>query len=107
MSLKLSAIYRIQNPESNFEFEPGFREDQGAAAEPDPKPNSTPPTGYPLGMVLRACPDTADYAKDEISSWRDLIATANLVRGMTGHEGTIAEWRVTRGRAFIDSQPPT
>jgi replication initiation protein RepC len=39
---------------------------------------------YPLGMVLEACPDIADYAKGGISSWRDLIATASLARAALG-----------------------
>jgi len=39
---------------------------------------------YPLGMVLEACPDIADYAKDGIGSWRDLIATAGVARAALG-----------------------
>jgi replication initiation protein RepC len=39
---------------------------------------------YPFGMVLEACPDIADYAKEGISSWRDLIATAGLARAALG-----------------------
>jgi replication initiation protein RepC len=39
---------------------------------------------YPLGMVLEACPDIKDYAKDGVNSWRDLIATAGLARAALG-----------------------
>ena len=39
---------------------------------------------YPLGMVLEACPDIVDYAKNGIDSWRDLIATAGLARAALG-----------------------
>ncbi|MGJ0505997.1 MAG: plasmid replication protein RepC [Methylocystis sp.] len=40
---------------------------------------------YPLGMVLQACPDIADYAKSgEISCWRDLIDAAAIVRSALG-----------------------
>ena len=39
---------------------------------------------YPLGMVLEACPDIADYANGGIGSWRDLIATAGLARAALG-----------------------
>ncbi len=39
---------------------------------------------YPLGMVLEACPDIADYAKGGINSWRDLLATAGLARAALG-----------------------
>lgn len=75
----------IQNSKPEpYDLEPGFRESQGATALPRPETRSTPPTGYPLGMVLRACPDIADYAKDGISSWGELMETANLVRGALG-----------------------
>jgi replication initiation protein RepC len=39
---------------------------------------------YPLGMVLDACPDIVDYAKEGINSWRDLISTAGLARAALG-----------------------
>ena len=39
---------------------------------------------YPLGMVLEACPDIKDYAKDGVNSWRDLISTAGLARAALG-----------------------
>ena len=35
-------------------------------------------------MVLEACPDIIDYAKQGITSWRDFVATAALVRSMLG-----------------------
>ena len=78
------------NPDSH-EFEPGFREKRGATAAPAPETKSLPvagkampPAGYPLGLVLRACPDIADYARDGISGWGELVETANLVRGALG-----------------------
>lgn len=70
------------NPESIFEFEPAF-EKARAAAEPQPRREEQPRT-YPLGLVLKACPDIADYAVDGISSWRDLMMTAAQVRGYLG-----------------------
>jgi replication initiation protein RepC len=39
---------------------------------------------YPPGMVLDACPDFLDYAKTGISTRRDLIATAAVIRSMLG-----------------------
>jgi replication initiation protein RepC len=45
---------------------------------------ATPMKGYPLGMVLDACPDIVDYAKGGISSWRDFAIAAELVRKMLG-----------------------
>ncbi|WP_166146057.1 plasmid replication protein RepC [Methylosinus sp. RM1] len=48
----------------------------------DPKPSLRT---YPLGMVLEACPDIADYGPSgEISSWRDLAAAAATVRSALG-----------------------
>ena len=35
-------------------------------------------------MVLDACPDIVDHARDGIKSWRDLVATAASVRPMLG-----------------------
>jgi replication initiation protein RepC len=35
-------------------------------------------------MVLNACPDIVDYAKGGINNWRDLAATAALVRSALG-----------------------
>jgi replication initiation protein RepC len=70
------------NPESIFEFEPAF-EKARASVEPPSRPDEQPKT-YPLGLVLKACPDIADYAVDGIHSWRDLMATAVQVRGYLG-----------------------
>lgn len=82
----------LQNSNSDsHEFEPGFGNNQGATAAPAPETKSLPlagkampPTGCPLGLVLRACPDIADYARDGISGWGELVETANLVRGALG-----------------------
>jgi len=55
------------------------RDEQPAMAAKTP-----PRRTYPLGMVLEACPDILDFAKDGISCWRDLAATAALVRSALG-----------------------
>jgi replication initiation protein RepC len=48
-------------------------------------PKTAPPRTYPLGMVLDACPDILDYAKGgEITSWRDLMTAAAVVRSTLG-----------------------
>ena len=39
---------------------------------------------FPLGMVLEACPDLADYARHGISQWPDFLAAATMVRPMLG-----------------------
>jgi replication initiation protein RepC len=38
----------------------------------------------PLGLVLKACPDIANYAKGEIASWRDLMGAAVTARPVFG-----------------------
>ena len=72
------------NPDSPIELEPRFRESAGASAEPKPPTPRMPEGAYPLGMVLDACPDIADYAKSGISNWRDFLATVAVVRPMLG-----------------------
>lgn len=40
---------------------------------------------FPLGLVLQACPDIADYAPGgQIANWRDLMGAAVVVRSMLG-----------------------
>ncbi|WP_214473455.1 plasmid replication protein RepC [Mesorhizobium sp. dw_380] len=70
------------NTDSIFEFEPAL-EKSGAAAEPLTR-NAEPPKTYPLGLVLKACPEIADYAVEGIGNWRDLMITAAQVRGYLG-----------------------
>jgi len=95
------------NPESISDFEPASEMKQGAnlvdrAATLDGdvkvsgvevrgwKPNR--PTGvsgdlksFPLGMVLQACPQIADYGPGgRIEKWRDLMSAAVVVRTMLG-----------------------
>ncbi len=70
------------NTDSIFEFEPAL-EKRGATAEPRTRTTEAPKT-YPLGMVLKACPEIADYAVDGIGNWRDLMITAAQVRGYLG-----------------------
>ena len=72
------------NPDSPIELEPCFRESRGARAEPKPQTPKMPEGAYPLGMVLDACPDLAEYAKTGISNWRDFLATVAVVRPMLG-----------------------
>ena len=70
------------NTNSIPEFEPAF-EKSGAATEPRAR-NAEAQKTYPLGLVLRACPEIADYAVDGIANWRDLMMTAAQVRGYLG-----------------------
>jgi len=72
------------NPDSLIDLEPSLPEGRAARVEPKPQPSRPAEGSYPLGMVLSACPDIVDYAKGGISSWRDFLATAAVVRSMLG-----------------------
>jgi replication initiation protein RepC len=72
------------NPDPLIDLEPGFRGSRAARAVPEPETPRVAETAYPLGLVMKACPDIADYAKGGISNWRDLLATAVVVRSMLG-----------------------
>ena len=72
------------NPDPLIDLEPGFRGSRAARAVPEPETPRVAETAYPLGLVMKACPDIADYAKGGIANWRDLLATAAVVRSMLG-----------------------
>ncbi|MBV8103215.1 MAG: replication initiation protein RepC, partial [Hyphomicrobiales bacterium] len=72
------------NPESKNEFEPAYEKAEAAPSAPQPPAPKAAETVFPLGMVLDACPDMADYARGGIVNWRDFVATAVLVRSMLG-----------------------
>jgi replication initiation protein RepC len=88
----------IQNSNTNLhESEPAPQQSRGTAMPKPDAPNvrhdpvsdldrGPPPLQrrFPLGMVLEACPDIVDYARQGISSWRDFVATAGLVRSVLG-----------------------
>ena len=56
---KFQSERHIQNSNPNPlpELEPGFQESRGAKSEPQAEPSRPPQQGFPLGMVLEACPD--------------------------------------------------
>ncbi|MCY1740938.1 plasmid replication protein RepC [Ensifer sp. SL37] len=73
------------NPESIHELEPSSGEEVGAKAEPKLDRRRKPLKAFPLGMVLQACPEIAMYGPGgAVSSWRDLMAAAVVVRSMLG-----------------------
>ena len=73
-------------PDSKTDFELGFRKDQRAKLEQirEAEGEQEGVKAYPLGLVMKACPQIADYAVNSIGSWRDLIGTAAQVRGYLG-----------------------
>ena len=73
------------NTESIHELEPGSRKEQGERPSPANQPKREPLKAFPLSMVLKACPDIADYGPGgRIDHWRDLMAAAVVVRSMLG-----------------------
>jgi replication initiation protein RepC len=77
----------LQNskPESFHDFEPRSGKEQGAKAEPNRRRTAEPIKAFPLGMVMRACPQITDYGPGgAIASWRDLMGAAVVVRSMLG-----------------------
>lgn len=99
------------NPESTYELEPALEIEQGAKSvdhigQPNEETGSSLDMGagtgrtrsangstgeggslksFPLGLVLQACPQIADYGPSgQITNWRDLMTAAVVVRSMLG-----------------------
>ncbi|MDL2403820.1 plasmid replication protein RepC [Rhizobium mayense] len=71
------------NPESPLAFEPRAEKEQEAKSSEKTRPQTGPLKAFPLGIVLRACPQIADYGPGgAIASWRDLMSAAIVVRSM-------------------------
>ncbi|WP_312367009.1 plasmid replication protein RepC [Ensifer sp.] len=73
------------NTESIHELEPSSEKEQGAKPVVKPQATREPIKAFPLGMVLQACPEIAMYGPGgAISSWRELMGAAVVVRSMLG-----------------------
>ncbi|NSY14957.1 plasmid replication protein RepC [Agrobacterium vitis] len=81
------------NTESINEFEPSSEKEQGENLPEGPRTKNAVQAkakvdsikSFPLGMVLRACPQIIDYGPAVgISHWRELMAAAVVVRSMLG-----------------------
>jgi replication initiation protein RepC len=73
------------NTDSTSELEPASETEQGARFAPEQKTMQTELKGFPLGLVLRACPQIGDYGPGRaIATWRDLMNAAVVVRSMLG-----------------------
>jgi replication initiation protein RepC len=73
------------NPESLNEIEPSSRNEQGAKPSKSGQPKSEVLKAFPLGVVLKACRQIADYGPGgAVASWRDLMSAAVVVRSMLG-----------------------
>ena len=77
----------IQNskPESIDESEPRPEKAKDETVVQETERPKEPMRAFPLGLVLRACPDMADYGPGgAISSWRDMMTAAVVVRSTLG-----------------------
>ncbi|RVH24502.1 plasmid replication protein RepC [Sinorhizobium meliloti] len=73
------------NTESSNELEPSSRNEQGAKSNQTSRPTSEPIKAFPLGMVMKACPEINDYGPGgAVGSWRDLMSAAIVVRSTLG-----------------------
>lgn len=73
------------NTQTTDELEPSSGKEQGEKPEVKRRPKDEPLRGFPLSVVLKACPTIADYASGgEISNWRDLMSAAVVARSMLG-----------------------
>lgn len=78
------AHYQNSKTDSLNESEPASGK-EGEDLSPHPETlKLSMKVGFPLGMILKACPDIGMYHRGGISTWKDLIAAADLVRGMLG-----------------------
>ncbi|MCJ8521752.1 replication initiation protein RepC [Pseudorhizobium tarimense] len=72
-------------PELINDLEPSSRTELGADVEPIQERRSAALKAFPLGLVLRACPEIAAYGPGgAIAGWRDLMSAAVTVRSMLG-----------------------
>ncbi|QWW72321.1 plasmid replication protein RepC [Rhizobium sp. WYJ-E13] len=73
------------NTESTIEYEPSSGNELGERPSEKSGRIGEPLKSYPLGLVLRACPEMAGYGQGgAIASWRELMAAAVTVRSMLG-----------------------
>ena len=75
----------IQNskPESTLDLEPSSKKELGATLKGNSRPRAEPPRSFPLGLVLRACPEIVPYGPSgTIVNWRDLMSAGVVARSM-------------------------
>lgn len=73
------------NPESLNELEPSSEKEQGTRRRKPDGPRAESLKAFPLGIVLKACKQLADYGPGGVvGNWRDLMSAAVVVRSMLG-----------------------
>jgi replication initiation protein RepC len=73
-------------PESSIELEPRSEKEQGwTSSKPGRLAMREPLKAFPLGLVVKACPQIADYGPGgSVGAWRELMSAAVVVRSMLG-----------------------
>ncbi|NEJ74413.1 replication initiation protein RepC [Rhizobium phaseoli] len=77
----------IQNskPESINELEPSSRNEPGEKGVDADRTQREPVRNFPLGMVIRACPEIAMYGPGgSVGNWREMMIAAVVARSMLG-----------------------
>jgi replication initiation protein RepC len=88
MSINDAQIERhIQNSNTNLinELEPSSRKELDAKPSENKQAEHVPVKAFPIGLVLRACPEISnDGPEGQIRNWRELMTAAVVVRSMLG-----------------------
>lgn len=77
----------IQNSNTNLlnELEPSSEKEQKAKPSQNKQAEHVPIKAFPIGLVLRACPEILNYGPEgQIRNWRELMTAAVVVRSMLG-----------------------
>ncbi len=77
----------IQNSNTNLlnELEPSSEKELGAKPSQNKQAEHGPVKAFPIGLVLRACPEISNYGPEgQIRNWRELMTAAVVVRSMLG-----------------------
>ncbi|MDP9759315.1 MULTISPECIES: plasmid replication protein RepC [Agrobacterium] len=77
----------IQNSNTKHlnEPEPSSEEEQEAKPSQNKQVEHVPIKAFPIGLVLRACPEILNYGPEgQIRNWRELMTAAVVVRSMLG-----------------------
>lgn len=78
--------YQNSNPNPHLDSEQSPRRRLEENSAPEPEAKKPPIRAFSLSLVLQACPDIGMYTKGGrgISTWRELVTAAGVVRGTLG-----------------------
>jgi replication initiation protein RepC len=78
--------YQNSKPNPLLDSEQSLQERLEETSAPEPEANKPPIRAFSLSLVLQACPDIGMYTRggQGISTWRELVTAAGVVRGALG-----------------------